>query len=68
MPESKRNEHTRLQHRTDDLEKEHEALNRDRKPFDKKEHDEHAEDLAKHKSALADHRRRVPDLGPGSGT
>lgn len=64
MPESKRGEHARPRQRTARLEQEHEALGLDRKPFNKAEHDKHAQDLARHKDALERHRKRPPDPEP----
>jgi hypothetical protein len=61
MAETKREEHKRLQKRTDKLRKEHEELGVDRKPFDKEEHDRHRNDLQKHHDALSEHRERKPD-------
>jgi hypothetical protein len=58
MAESKRQEHRRLQKRTDVLKEEHAALGRDRKPFDKGEHDAHQADLKTHQKDLARHRKR----------
>jgi hypothetical protein len=61
VPDSKRDEHARLRQRTAHLEKEHQALGLDRKPFNKADHDQHARNLATHKAALQRHRKRVPD-------
>jgi hypothetical protein len=58
MTETKRDEHKRLQDRTDALKKEHAGLSRDRAPFDQADHDEHTEHLRKHKDDLAKHQRR----------
>ena len=58
MRESKRDEHRRLQKRTDELKKDHAALARSRKPFNKVEHDAHTANLAHHKADLKHHRTR----------
>ena len=60
-PESKRQEHKRLQERTDQLSQEHSDLGLDRKPFDQDEHDVHKADLKKHKDDLTTHRKRGKD-------
>ena len=57
--ETKRDEHQRLQKRTDELKHEHDALALDRTPFDKADHDEHTADLRKHSDDLKQHRRRL---------
>jgi cytochrome c556 len=59
--ESKRQEHSRLQKRTEKLQEEHAGLGRDRKPFDQGEHDDHTAKLKEHKDALARHRTRGPE-------
>jgi hypothetical protein len=61
MPETKQQEHTRLQKRTDVLKKEHAELSRDRAPFNQADHDQHTERLAKHKVDLQTHQRRKAD-------
>ena len=58
MAESRRDEHDRLQKRTDELKEEHAALDRDRVPFDQGDHDRHGEDLREHGEDLRRHRRR----------
>ena len=60
MAESKREEHERLQQRTDELTGEHDALGLDRKGFSKAEHEAHSADLLKHKADLDRHRKRGP--------
>jgi hypothetical protein len=54
--ETRKEEHDRLQHRTDELKEEHGDLALDRRPFDQGEHDAHNADLAEHKRNLAAHR------------
>jgi len=61
MAETKRQEHERLQERTDTLREEHEGLSLDRAPFNKADHDDHDEHLRDHKRDLAAHRRRPED-------
>lgn len=58
MTETKREEHKRLQDRTDALKKEHADLSRERTPFDQADHDEHTEHLRKHKDDLTKHQHR----------
>ncbi len=59
--ENKRQEHSRLQKKTEKLKEEHAGLGRDRKPFDQGEHDDHTAKLKEHKNDLARHRARAPD-------
>ena len=64
MTESKRDEHERLQQRTNELTGEHDALALHRKRFSKAEHDDHSADLVRHKDDLDRHRKRPPDPAP----
>ena len=57
--ESRREEHERLQKRTEELKVEHEGLSRDRTPFNKADHDAHYANLRKHAGDLKDHRERA---------
>lgn len=57
--ETRREEHQRLQKRTDELKQEHEDLSLDRTPFNQSDHDEHTADLRKHAEDLKDHRDRL---------
>jgi hypothetical protein len=59
--ENKRQEHSRLQKKTDKLKEEHAGLGLDRKPFDQAEHDDHTAKLKEHKDNLARHRARQSD-------
>lgn len=59
--ETKRQEHSRLQKKTDQLKEEHAGLGLDRKPFDQAEHDDHTAKLKAHKADLARHRKRQSD-------
>ena len=59
--ENKRQEHSRLQKKTDKLKEEHAGLGLDRKRFDQAEHDDHTAALKEHKEDLARHRARRPD-------
>ena len=61
MAENKRQEHSRLQKKTDELKEEHAGLGLDRKRFDQTEHDDHTAALKEHKEDLARHRARRPD-------
>jgi hypothetical protein len=61
MTETKQDEHRRLQKRTDQLKAQHADLSRKRTPFDKANHDRHAENLHKHKQELAAHKAREED-------
>jgi hypothetical protein len=63
--ETKRQEHSRLQKRTDELRQEHADLALDRKPFDQDEHDEHKAHLKKHKEDLTVHRGRGNEESEG---
>ena len=58
MAETKREEHERLQHRTDELKKEHADLALDRTPFDQADHDQHTKNLRQHQHDLARHKGR----------
>jgi hypothetical protein len=58
MAESQIDEHARLQRRTNELMREHAALDRAVAPFNQSDHDEHTEHLRQHKSDLAAHRHR----------
>jgi len=60
MTETKRQEHLRLQRRTDELQREHAALSRRRAPFNQADHDKHSAALAEHKVILGVHKAR-PD-------
>ena len=57
--ETKRDEHHRLQKRTDELKQEHDDLALNRTPFNKVDHDEHSADLRKHSEDLRQHRKRL---------
>ena len=57
--ETKRDEHQRLQKRTDELKDDHDGLALNRTPFNKADHDEHTADLRKHSDDLKEHRRRL---------
>jgi hypothetical protein len=59
--ETKAEEHHRLEGRTGELQKEHEALDLNRTPFDQPDHDRHAADLARHQRDLVRHRARADD-------
>ena len=61
MAETKRQEHERLQHRTDQLKKDHADLARDRTPFNQADHDRHTRNLRQHQRDLADHKARPED-------
>jgi hypothetical protein len=61
MSETKRDEHDRLQKRTDDLHDEHADLALDRTPYNQADHDLHNENLRKHLHDLADHKARPED-------
>ena len=64
MPgKARREEHHRLQKRTDELKHEHDDLSLDRTPFNKADHDAHAAELRKHADDLKDHRERVERKG-----
>ena len=58
MTKTKREEHERLQKRTDELKEDHAALDRDRTPFNQDDHDEHTANLRKHQGDLAAHKGR----------
>jgi hypothetical protein len=58
MTETKRDEHERLQKRTDELKEDHAALDRELTPFNQPDHDEHSANLRKHQGDLAAHKRR----------
>jgi hypothetical protein len=64
VAETKREEHTRLQRRTDALKQEHEGLSRDRTPFNQADHDQHTDHLRTHKADLVKHQRRENDRDP----
>src|SRR5258708_2670845 len=59
--ESNAAEHDRLQKRTAELQRNHEALSRDRTPFNQADHDKHNKNLREHQKQLATHRRRKAD-------
>jgi hypothetical protein len=59
MTETKREEHKRLQEVTEELKKEHAALDRHTTPFNRADHNRHTENLRKHKRNLAAHRKRT---------
>ena len=61
MAETKQEEQARLQHRTDELRREHEGLRRGAKAFDKAEHEKHIAELKEHKANLAHLRARLVD-------
>jgi hypothetical protein len=61
MAETRREEHDRLQHRTDELKREHADLALDVTPFDQAEHDAHNANLKRHKVDLHQHRKRKAD-------
>jgi hypothetical protein len=61
MAETKATEHKRLQVRTNELQQEHEALALDVTPFDQADHDQHSENLRRHKADLEKHRARDDD-------
>ena len=58
MGETERNEHARLQRRTDELKQEHAGLSLDVHPFDQAEHDAHNVHLREHKADLRRHQAR----------
>ena len=57
--ETKRDEHHRLQKRTDELKHEHDDLALNRRPFNQADHDEHSAELRKHSAELKQHRKRL---------
>jgi DNA repair exonuclease SbcCD ATPase subunit len=61
MTETKRQEHERLQQRTDQLKKDHADLARVRAPFNQADHDRHTRNLRQHQHDLADHKARGDD-------
>ncbi|MEO8076282.1 MAG: hypothetical protein ABI818_08150 [Acidobacteriota bacterium] len=61
VSETKAEEHQRLEERTGELQKQHEALDRDRTPFNQQDHDRHAANLARHQRDLLDHQSRPDD-------
>jgi len=63
--ETTREEHDRLQERTDELKQDHANLSRDLVPFDKADHDQHTSNLRDHQDDLAAHKLRQKD--PKSG-
>ena len=58
-PEDTRDEHQRLQKRTEELMHEHEGLSLDRTPFNQADHDEHTSELRKHADDLKKHREQL---------
>ncbi len=61
MGETKRDEHERLQKRTERLKQDHADLSRDKTPFSKADHDRHTEELRQHQDDLAKHKARSED-------
>jgi hypothetical protein len=61
MHESKRDEHKRLQDRTDDLKEQHTNLDLGKTPFNQADHDQHKARLKKLKDDLARHKQRPDD-------
>ena len=59
--ETKREEHKRLQDRTEELREQHEELSVDLMPFNQADHDEHNQNLRKHRNDLAAHKLRDGD-------
>ena len=59
MAETKQEEQARLQNRTDELRREHEALRRSVKVFDRAEHEKHIAALKEHKANLTHLRARL---------
>ena len=57
--DTKRDEHHRLQKRTDELKQEHDDLALNRRPFNQADHDEHSAGLRKHAEDLKRHRKRL---------
>lgn len=60
----RREEHERLQKRTDELKQEHADLSREKTPFNQADHDRHTEHLRQHRKDLADHKMRDEDEEP----
>lgn len=58
MADTRREEHRRLQRRTDELKSEHADLSLDLRPFNQAEHDAHNAHLKKHQADLHRHQRR----------
>ena len=61
MSETKRDEHERLQQKTEELKQDHADLSLDVTPFNQADHDEHNDDLRRHQEDLAAHQRREDD-------
>ena len=61
MAETKQQEQARLQNRTDELKRQHEALGRGVRAFDRAEHERHIAALKEHKANLAHLRARLAD-------
>jgi hypothetical protein len=61
VKETKRQEHVRLQKRTDALKREHEGLSLDRQPFNQTAHNGHTAHLRRHLDDLKKHRARSAD-------
>jgi len=61
---NEREEHLRLEQRTDELNREHAALSRRRVPFNQINHDKHSADLAEHKVILGAHKARPDWINP----
>ena len=58
MAETKREEHERLQRKTDELKQEHADLSLDVTPFDQADHDRHTDNLRAHQEDLTVHKTR----------
>jgi hypothetical protein len=61
MTETKREEHDRLQERTDELKQEHADLALHKTPYNQADHDRHNDKLQRHRDDLAAHKRRDED-------
>lgn len=57
--EDNRDEHRRLQKRTEELKQDHEGLSLDRTPFNQADHDQHTSELRKHADDLKKHREHL---------
>lgn len=62
--QTSRDEHRRLQERTDELKHDHEELSLDRTPFNQAAHDEHSSELRKHADDLKKHREQLDRAEP----
>jgi hypothetical protein len=61
MTETKREEHDRLQHRTEELRQDTADLSLEQTPFNEADHVRHRRNLADHKADLVAHRLRTDD-------